>query len=76
MSAEIAAALRFRRDCEKAWRLGPRAFAELLSEIATERLLREYVEGKVARYAAIDPAALATLGGDIFPAGPIREIGT
>ena len=55
--------VRLRRDVEHLHRLGPRALFELLSEIGRERLLRVDIERRVARYAAIDPAALAVIKG-------------
>jgi hypothetical protein len=55
IAAEIVADLRFRRNVESLWCRGPDALYELLVEISLERLLRTYIEGKVARYAAIDP---------------------
>lgn len=63
--------LRFRRDVETVYRLGPRAVAELLAEIGAERSIQTLIEQKTASYAAIDPHALAELGGDRFPLRPL-----
>jgi hypothetical protein len=58
---------RLRRHVERLHRQGPRVLFELLSEIGRERLLRVDIEGRVARYAALDPDAVEALGGDQFP---------
>jgi hypothetical protein len=55
---------RFQRDAARLHKLGPRALYELLSELGATRLLRTQIEALVARYAGIDPMALAVTGGD------------
>jgi hypothetical protein len=75
ITKDIIADLRFQRDVERLWQLGPRAIGELLLEASRERMLRSYFEGKVAEYAAINPDALAVTGGDHFPPLPIRSVG-
>ena len=65
MSAPVDFAdARFRRDVQRIHALGPRAVFELLAELGARRLLRTEIEGLAARYAAIDPRALAAAGGD------------
>jgi hypothetical protein len=61
--------VRLRRDVDQLHRLGPRAVYELLAEIGRDRLLRVYVERLVARYAALDPGVVASLGADRLPRG-------
>ncbi len=75
MNADFLASQRFQRHVTAVWELGPRAVAELLSEIGATRLCRQYIEDVTARYAAIDRAAIRITGGDTFPAIPIREVG-
>ena len=61
--------LAFRREVRAILRLGERAVAELLVEIDTDP---HDITGKLARYAAIDPAALRRFGGDGFPPAVFR----
>jgi hypothetical protein len=58
---------RLRRDVERLYQLGPRALFEFIQELSRERLLRTDLEGRVARYAALDPGAVEALGGGRFP---------
>jgi hypothetical protein len=56
--------LEFRRNVRAVLRLGERVLAELLVEIDTDP---HDITGKLARYAAIDPASLHLAGGHRFP---------
>lgn len=64
---------RFRRDVARLHALGPRPVFELLVELGRERLLRTAIEAVVARYARLDPAALAAVRGSEIPSAA-REI--
>jgi hypothetical protein len=69
-----AADLRFQRLCAKVHRLGPRVMCELLDELSAERLIRQPIETKLERYAALDPVTLRALGADQFPTNPLHLI--
>jgi hypothetical protein len=58
---------RFRRDVQRIHALGPRVVFELLAELAARRLMRTEIEGLAARYAAIDPRALAAAASNQVP---------
>ena len=66
--------LRFQRDIERLYKLGPRALGELLAEIGEQRLCRTYLELRIRRYAEIDPKHLAALDAGHFPRPPIYEV--
>ena len=55
-------------------RLGPRAFFELLDELDRHHGLGEDLDRRLERYAALDPAILRDVGGNVFPAFPIRGV--
>ena len=70
------ALLRRQRDVERVCRLGPRPVYELLAglirrhpEIETE------TDRQLKRLAGLDPEILAVVGGDKFPASPLRVVG-
>jgi hypothetical protein len=67
--------LRRQRHVGRICRLGPRVVGELLDEIARYHGLRDEIDQRLARYAALDPVILAELAGDRFPALPIRLLG-
>jgi hypothetical protein len=54
--------------------LGPRVVAELLAELGARYLIRTPIEALLERYAALDPAALAAVGGDRMPPPPIHLV--
>ena len=58
---------RFERQIEHLHRLGPRILAELLGEIATATGQPALIAGRVAAYAALDPALVRFIGSDNFP---------
>jgi hypothetical protein len=74
IAAGVLADLQLRRNVERLYRLGPRLVLELLAELGAEYLIRAEIETKVARYAALDPTALALAGGDRFPMPPMRVV--
>jgi hypothetical protein len=45
----------------------PRLVAELLGEIGRHHCIADDIDRRLARYAGMDPAVLAALGGDRFP---------
>ena len=74
IEADVIADLRRQRHVRKLHRLGPRVLDALLVEIGAERSITTIIEQKIERYAAMDPKALAALGGDRFPSLPIHEV--
>ena|ERR1700676_734402 len=65
--------LRRQRQVEKICRT-PRLVAELLAEIGRHHGIEADVGRRVERYAAIDPGILRAVGGDRFPAAPMRLV--
>lgn len=74
MSVAVRNDLRFQRDIERLYKLGPRALGELLAEIGEQRLCRTYLELRIRRYAEIDPKHLAALDAERFPRPPIHAV--
>ena len=70
----IISDLRFRRDIERLYKLGPRALGELLVEIGEQRLCRTYIEKRVRSYSIINPEHLSAVGGDAFPRPPLYRV--
>jgi len=66
--------VRFWRAIQQLHRRGPRAYGELLLELAATRILRSEIEALVARYAGLDPAALALAGGDRMPPTILHDV--
>ena len=58
---------RMQRDIERIHRLGPRAFFNLLDEIACRFTCRLFIEDRARCYADLDPDVVAAFGGDSFP---------
>jgi hypothetical protein len=72
---QALADLRFARNVDALWKLGPRPLYELLAEFGRERLLRACIEVKVRRYVdRLSPELLASIGADRFPLAPPRHI--
>jgi hypothetical protein len=56
-------------------RLGPRVLFELIDELDRVHGLGDDVDRRLERYAGLDLDTLRALGGDRFPASPIRVVG-
>ncbi|HTV44843.1 MAG TPA: hypothetical protein VMF05_05970 [Stellaceae bacterium] len=63
--------IRRQRQVEAIHRLGPRVIYELLQAIGRAHGISADIDRMLARYAALNPAVLAAVGGDRFPAPPI-----
>lgn len=74
VAADIVADIRFRRLVEQVHAHGPRVMAELLAEIAAERMLATYVEGKLERYAALPREAVEAFNAGRLPLIPLRSV--
>lgn len=74
VAAEAVADLKFRHQVERLCAKGPRVVCELLAELGAERSIQTIIDEKVARYAAIDDAALDVIGGREFPPIPLHEV--
>lgn len=72
---QVLGRLRRQRQVEQLHALGPRAVAEFLDELDRHLDLGDDLDGRLERYAALDPDVLAAFGGDRFPAAPLRVIG-
>ena len=73
-AADAVAELRFRRQVERIYRLGPRAVGELLAEIGERHLCRTYIDQRIEAYAALDPETVRALGEREFPRPPLHEV--
>ena len=71
---DAAADLHFRRQVSHLHALGPRATAELLEEIGAQRMIRTFIDQKLARYAAIHSVALCAAGGDRPAPVPLHRV--
>jgi hypothetical protein len=68
--------LRRQRNARAVHGLGPRTVFELIDEIAKHHpSIADDFDRRLARYAALDPAALRAAGGDGFAPLPLRSIG-
>jgi hypothetical protein len=71
--AETVADLRFWRDVQALYRLGPRAVYELLVELSGDFLIRTTIEIRVERYGdRLSPELLRLTDGDRMPPVPVR----
>jgi hypothetical protein len=67
--------MRFYCLVNRLYELGVRPVAELLLELARERMLRGPIEKKLRRYTErLDPATLKALGADRLPSAPIHAV--
>ncbi len=66
--------LRFRRQVERVYRLGPRVVGERLADIAAERGFRTVIDLKLDRYSRLDPKAVEVVGADKFWPAPVHEV--
>ena len=64
----------FRRQVDRLHALGARALGEALLEISLDSSAPDVVAHATDRFAALDPAMLQQLGGDQWPAMPLREV--
>ncbi len=74
IAAVTVSDLRFRRQVNRLYELGPRAVGEFLAELGAERLLTSLIEEKLSEYTAF-PTALAITDGDHFPPAPLHLVG-
>ena len=74
VAAEVVADLKFRRQVLRLHRRGPRVIAELLAELGAERSIMTLIDGKLERYAALNPEALGATGGDQFWPAPLHKV--
>ena len=68
---EPVAGPRFERQVEHLHRLGPRAVAEFLIEIARGTGQSSFIMDRLQAYARLDPEILRAVGGDRFPPMPL-----
>ena len=73
-ASQVPQYLRRQRDVVRICRI-LRLVAELLDEIGRHRRIEDDIGRRLAAYASLDPARLAELGGDRFPASPMRIVG-
>ncbi|HXP77465.1 MAG TPA: hypothetical protein VN823_25245 [Stellaceae bacterium] len=66
--------LRFRRQVVALHQRGPRLIAELLAQIAQDRLLGTYIDQLLVEYLSISDAALDLVGGREFPPNPLSAV--
>jgi len=68
----ILADLRFARDVEAVWQLGPPPIAQLLAKLGRVHMIRTAIDSTVARDARkLRSELLAASGGDRMPVPPI-----
>jgi hypothetical protein len=72
--ANAIARLRRQRQVEAIHELGPRVLHELLDELDRHHRLGQDLDRRLERFAVIDLAILRAVGGDRFPARPLREV--
>jgi hypothetical protein len=65
-----------RRAVERVYGLGARAVYELLDELIGHEIIVNQValDSRLAKYAAFDPAQLASVGGDRMPTLPLHLV--
>jgi hypothetical protein len=71
---DIRLRARLIRHLRVVYRLGERPIAELVIEVAEKVGACPLLEELAERYARLDPVILRDIGGDRFPASPIRII--
>jgi hypothetical protein len=67
--------LRRQRQVERLHALGARAVFELLDELDRHHRLGDDLDRRLDRYASLDPALVAAVGGDRFPHPALRVVG-
>jgi len=68
------AELRRRRQIDAVHHLGPRVLGELLGEIGRHHGIEADIDHRLGRYASLDRDILRAVGGDRWPAAPIRAM--
>jgi len=64
--------LRRERQIQRIHTLGPRVVFELIDELDRRHELGPDLDNRLGRYAALGPGTLRAIGGDRFPASPVR----
>jgi hypothetical protein len=73
---DLVRRLRQQRQIDAVYLLGARVVGELFDEIAGHYLdIAGDVDQRLARYAALDPVAVAVAGGDKFAPLPLHVVG-
>jgi hypothetical protein len=68
--------LRWQRYLEAIHPLGARVEFEIWDEVARHHPeLVDFLDARLGRFAALDPEVLRAVGGDAFPASPMRLVG-
>ena len=67
--------LQRQRHVEQVHRLGARVFFEFVDELDRVHGLGDDLDRRLERFAGADPKVLRELGGDRFPASPLRVVG-
>jgi predicted DNA-binding transcriptional regulator AlpA len=75
LRAQALRRMRRQRLVERVCALGHRAVFELVDELDRHLGLGDDLDRRLERYAALDPGLLVALGGDRFPAAPLRAVG-
>ena len=66
--------LQRQRHVEQVHRLGARVFFEFVDELDRVHGLGDDLDRRLERYAGADPEVLRAVGGDRFPASPMRIV--
>ena len=75
LRAQASQRLHRQRLVERVHRLGARALFELVDELDRHYGLGDDLDRRLERYARLDHRLLAAVGGDRFPASPLRVAG-
>ena len=71
---QAARCLRRQRHVKQVHRLGARVLFELVDELDRVHGLGDDLDRRLERYAGADPEVLRAVGGDRFPASPMRIV--
>lgn len=72
---DVIGDLRFQRQIQHLFHLGPRAVGEFLAEIAAERSIRAVVDIKLVQYGKLSREQVEIAGGCNFWPAPLRAVG-
>ena len=72
--AQAQRRLRRQRHVEKLHRLGARVLFELVDELDRHHGLGDDLDRRLEAYAGLDAELIAVVGGDRFPASPVRGV--